>query len=66
MQDGRLRARASICHLLLAIVHRLQQYGELTDDDLAFSEGKEDELLGLLQKKLGKTKDEVRQLIERF
>jgi len=43
-----------------------QQYGELTDDDLAFSEGKEDELLGRLQKKLGKTKDEVRQLIERF
>ncbi len=43
-----------------------QQHGELTDDDLAFSEGKEDELLGRLQKRLGKTKDEVRQLIERF
>ena len=66
MQDGQLRARASICHLLLAIAHRLQQYGELTDDDLAFSEDKEDELSGRLQKKLGKTKDEVRQLIESF
>ncbi len=43
-----------------------RQYGDLTDDDLAFSEGKEDELLGRLQKKLGQTKDEVRQLIERF
>jgi uncharacterized protein YjbJ (UPF0337 family) len=43
-----------------------QQYGDLTGDDLAFSEGKEDELLGRLQKKLGKTKDEVRRLIERF
>jgi uncharacterized protein YjbJ (UPF0337 family) len=43
-----------------------QQYGYLTDDDLAFSEGKEDELLGRLQKKLGKTKDEVRQMIESF
>ncbi|MGA8480161.1 MAG: CsbD family protein [Chthoniobacterales bacterium] len=43
-----------------------QQYGDLTDDDLAFSEGKEDELLGRLQKKLGKTKDEVGRLIERF
>jgi uncharacterized protein YjbJ (UPF0337 family) len=43
-----------------------QQYGNLTDDDLVFSEGKEDELLGRLQKKLGKSKDEVRQLIEKL
>jgi len=41
-----------------------QQYGSLTDDDLVFAEGKEDELLGRLQKKLGKNKDEVRQMIE--
>jgi uncharacterized protein YjbJ (UPF0337 family) len=41
-----------------------QQYGNLTDDDLAFAEGKEDELLGRLQKKLGKSKEEVRQMIE--
>lgn len=37
-----------------------QKYGQLTDDDLAFSEGKEDELLGRLQKKLGKTKEVIR------
>jgi len=43
-----------------------QQYGNLTDDDLAFAEGKDDELLGRLQKKLGKTKDEVRQMIEKL
>jgi uncharacterized protein YjbJ (UPF0337 family) len=43
-----------------------QQYGNLTDDDLVFSEGKEDELLGRLQKKLGKSKDEVRQIIEKL
>lgn len=43
-----------------------QQYGNLTDDDLVFAEGKEDELLGRLQKKLGKPKDEVRQMIEKF
>jgi uncharacterized protein YjbJ (UPF0337 family) len=43
-----------------------QQYGNLTDDDLVFTEGKDDELLGRLQKKLGKTKDEVRQMIERL
>jgi len=43
-----------------------QQYGNLTDDDLMFSEGKEDELLGRLQKRLGKSKDEVRQMIEKL
>ena len=43
-----------------------QQYGNLTDDDLVFSEGKEDELLGRLQKKLGKSKDEIRQMIEKL
>lgn len=34
-------------------------HGDLTDDDLRYEEGKDDELLGRLQKKLGKTKDEV-------
>lgn len=43
-----------------------QKYGELTDDDLMFEEGKEDELLGRLQKRLGKTKDEVRDYIEKL
>jgi uncharacterized protein YjbJ (UPF0337 family) len=41
-----------------------QTYGNLTDDDLVFAEGKDDELLGRLQKKLGKSKDEVRNMIE--
>jgi uncharacterized protein YjbJ (UPF0337 family) len=41
-----------------------QKYGELTDDDLAFAKGKEDEMYGRLQKKLGKTKDEIRREIE--
>lgn len=40
-----------------------QKYSELTDDDLAFTEGKEEELLGRLQKKLGKTKDEIKKEI---
>jgi uncharacterized protein YjbJ (UPF0337 family) len=40
-----------------------QKYGELTDDDLTYSEGKEDELVGRLQRKLGKSKDEVRKII---
>ena len=36
-----------------------QKYSELTDDDLAYAEGKEDELLGTLQEKLGKTKEDL-------
>jgi uncharacterized protein YjbJ (UPF0337 family) len=40
-----------------------KQYADLTDDDLLYAEGKEDELYGRLQKKLGKTKEEVKQLI---
>ena len=41
-----------------------QKYGQLTDDDLTFADGKEDELLGRLQKRLGRTKDELRAEIE--
>lgn len=40
-----------------------QKYADLTDDDLKYAEGKEDELYGRLQKKLGKTKDEVKREI---
>ena len=40
-----------------------QQYANLTDDDLLFQEGKEEELLGRLQSKIGKTKEELRSLI---
>ncbi|HUQ97459.1 MAG TPA: CsbD family protein [Chitinophagaceae bacterium] len=31
----------------------------LTDDDLQYEDGKEDEMFGRLQQKLGKTKDEI-------
>jgi uncharacterized protein YjbJ (UPF0337 family) len=41
-----------------------QKYGQLTDDDLTFAEGKDDELLGRLQGKLGKSKEELRTEIE--
>lgn len=43
-----------------------QKYAKLTDDDLLFVEGKEDELVGRLEKKLGQTKEEVRNTIERL
>lgn len=40
-----------------------QSYGNLTDDDLTYVEGKEDELLGRLQEKTGKSKDELKKEI---
>lgn len=36
-----------------------QKYAELTDNDLVYAEGKENELLGRIQKVTGKTKDEL-------
>ena len=36
-----------------------QAYGDLTDDDLTREEGKDDELLGKLQQKTGKGRDEL-------
>jgi uncharacterized protein YjbJ (UPF0337 family) len=41
-----------------------QKYANLTDDDLKFSEGKTDELLGKLQKKTGKSRQELIKEIE--
>ena len=43
-----------------------QKYAQLTDDDLMFKEGKEEELYGRLQSKIGKTKDEIRELISKL
>lgn len=42
-----------------------QKFSKLTDDDLMYVEGKEDELLGRLQKRLGKSKDEVREIVRK-
>ncbi len=43
-----------------------QQFASLTDDDLLFVEGKKDEMMGRLQIKLGKTKDELHTLISKL
>jgi uncharacterized protein YjbJ (UPF0337 family) len=37
-----------------------QKYASLTDDDLVYNEGQEDELLGRLQKKTGKSIDAIK------
>ncbi len=36
-----------------------KSYGNLTDDDLIYEEGREEELLGRLQKKTGQSREEV-------
>lgn len=41
-----------------------QKYGQLTDDDLMYAEGKKDEMYGRLQQKLGKTKDELKKELD--
>jgi len=41
-----------------------QKYAQLTDDDLLFENGKEDELIGRIQKRLGKTKEDITREIE--
>jgi len=43
-----------------------QKYAQLTDDDLLFSEGKDDEVLGRLQQKLGDTKENIRDTIAKL
>ncbi len=43
-----------------------QKYAQLTDDDLLFAEGKEEELLGRLQKRTGETKENLRDAIARL
>ena len=68
--DGRLIHELSVMKLQMKgswneIKGKLKQkYGQLTDDDLVFADGKEDEFLGRLQRRLGRTKDELRAEIE--
>jgi uncharacterized protein YjbJ (UPF0337 family) len=40
-----------------------QKFAVLTDNDLLYEAGKEDEMLGNLQIRLGKTKEQLRLLI---
>lgn len=41
-----------------------QKYADLTDDDLKYEEGKEDELLGRIQKRTGQSKEDVKKWID--
>ena len=40
-----------------------QKFATLTDNDLMFEEGKKEEMLGKLQIKLGKTKEEFQEIM---
>ena len=43
-----------------------EEYAELTDDDLTYQEGQEDQLLGTIQKKTGQTKEAIKDWIDSF
>lgn len=42
-----------------------QNFGELTDNDLTYEEGREDELIGRIQQKTGRTRQEIIDFINR-
>jgi uncharacterized protein YjbJ (UPF0337 family) len=41
-----------------------QKWAKLTDDDLQFAEGKQDELLGRIQKRTGETREAIEQAVK--
>jgi uncharacterized protein YjbJ (UPF0337 family) len=41
-----------------------QKYAQLTDNDLRYEDGREDELIGRIQKRTGDTKDAVERFID--
>ncbi len=43
-----------------------QKYGDVTDDDVTYSEGKFDEMLGRLQEKTGKSKEQLKDEINKM
>ena len=43
-----------------------ESYGDLTDDDLESAKGDRDQMEGVLQQKLGKSKEEVRDTVDKI
>jgi uncharacterized protein YjbJ (UPF0337 family) len=41
-----------------------QKFAQLTDDDLQFIEGKEDELIGRIQKRTGQARKEIKRAVD--
>lgn len=44
----------------------MQKYAELTEDDLAYEEGQEEELIGRIQKKVGNAKEDIKSFIDKL
>jgi uncharacterized protein YjbJ (UPF0337 family) len=42
-----------------------QKWSQLTDDDLRYNEGKQEELLGRIQKRTGETREKVEAAVRR-
>ena len=40
-----------------------QKYAQLTDNDLTFEHGREEELVGRIQKRVGQTRDEIEKAV---
>lgn len=40
------------------------KYADLTEDDLLYEEGKEDELIGKIQKRTGQAKENIKDFID--
>lgn len=43
-----------------------EEYAELTEDDLLYTEGQEDQLLGKIQKKTGQTKEQIKEWVDQW
>jgi uncharacterized protein YjbJ (UPF0337 family) len=43
-----------------------KKYANLTDNDLMYEEGKEDETFGRIQKKIGKSREELEEIIRKL
>lgn len=43
-----------------------QKWADLTDDDLMYEEGKEEELIGKIQKRTGESKEHVNDFIDKM
>jgi uncharacterized protein YjbJ (UPF0337 family) len=41
-----------------------QKYGQLTDNDLTYQQGQEDELVGRIQKRVGKDREEIERAVK--
>jgi uncharacterized protein YjbJ (UPF0337 family) len=46
--------------------HLKQKWGKLTDDDLAYVDGKQEELLGRIQKRTGETREAVESTLREY